>query len=170
MGFIKRITLLGICVALTAACQPKQKRAPVTAGKVLTGEYAGKAFTLATGNATQVMQDLIDDFNAMDAEGLWQHSADTVMMYMPEGPTVPLTQEAMAQMFATVDSLNWQVEGYVPVQIEGSDYVHVLVQGTEHSYLKDGTEQHRKLFERFVFKNDTLLEVHQWTAALPSDE
>ncbi len=170
MGIAKRIALLGICIVLTAACQPKQEQAPATAGKVLMGDYAGKAFTIATGNATQTMQDLIDNFNAMDAEALWTQSADTVLMYMAEGPVVPLTQEAMAEMFATVDSLNWQVGAYVPVKIEGSEYVHVLAQGTEHSYFKDGTEQHRKLFERFVFRNDTLLEVHQWTAALPEEE
>jgi hypothetical protein len=166
------LTGIIVCVFLIAACQPQdnQQEAPAN-GMVLTGGLSGNAFTIATGNEDEIMMDLIEAFNRMDAEALWASSADTISFHRSDGTVGPLTQADMAGFFSTVDSLSWDVDAVIPVQAQGSNRVSVLVDSRETLYMKDGTVDRMKLFERFIFEDGLLVGVRQWKAAMsPEDQ
>jgi len=160
--------LLGIFIV--AACQPAQEQAIPSNGRVLTGNMSGREFAIATGNEDELVMDLNDAFNAMDADALWEISADTVTMHNTDGDIIPFTKAAMEELFASVDSIDWELDAVIPVQVIGSSRVNVFTDGVETLYFSDGTVDSKKLFERFVFEDGVLTAVYQWEAALPAEE
>lgn len=152
------------CLAVSIAWQPVQ--AQETAGKVMVGEFKGNGFSMATGNEGDLMMEIIEAFNDMNAAKLWEHSADTVNFLGADGVPVPLTEDAMAGLFATMDSVKWEVMAVIPVQVVGSEYVNIFVDGYETLYPKGGDMEKKRLMERFLFKDEKLLAIYQWTGAL----
>lgn len=163
------ITLL--VIAITVACQPQQTDPePAANGNVFTGPMEGSAFTIATGEEYNTFLELHTAFNQMDLDGVWAFSKDTVTIHMADGNTAPFTKEDMGGLFASMDSLSWDLIAVIPVRVEGSDKVNILVDGLEFFYYKDRTTERKKLFERFVFEDHRLTEVFQWDAAIPGSE
>jgi len=170
------ITGIITCALLMAACQPKQdenenepQELP-TNGMIMTGELSGSEFTIATGDEYQTFMQMVEDFNRMDAEALWAHSADTVSFQTADGNVGPLTKADMAGMFSAMDSVSWEMQSVIPVQVAGTNLVKIIADSKEYFYRKDGTVDSQKLLEEFTFDNGTMMKVRQWTAQLPEDE
>lgn len=157
-------------IFVIAACQPTQNMdsSPVTAGAVMNEEGEAEwKLMMATGEEGDIMLNMIEAFNNMDAEAVFANSADTVMMYAADGMTVPMTSEAMSGWFATMDSVKWDITAIIPVTREESDRVSVIVDGMQTDYYSDGTVDSYKLMERFVFENGKMTTVYQYTAMMP---
>lgn len=166
---IQKFTFI-LCLAFAAACQPvEDQQEAVSNGMVLQGSDEGKAYTIATGNEDELFMEVIDAFNTMDAEALWTHSADTITFHMVDGAVAPLTKSDMAGMFSSMDSVQWDVHSVIPVQIEGNSRVYILTEGTESFFPKNGPADRHKLFERFVFEDQKIVEIHQWQATMPGE-
>jgi uncharacterized lipoprotein YehR (DUF1307 family) len=169
---MKYLSLVGgiiLSILMVAACQPQESSQPVenpSNGMAISGEYEGNEFTIATGNEDEVFMDMAEAFNRMDAEALWQNSADTVMMRNIEGVEIPLTESDMAGFFSSADSLSWDIDAVIPVKTTGSDVVRILVDSREVVYMKDGNVMKKHLFEEFTFKNGKMVKVRQWDAAM----
>jgi len=158
-----------VCLLVMAGCQSSGDEQEVPSnGMVMTGEYSGSAFAIATTYEDEIFMDMVEAFNNMDAEALWKSAADTVMFHQADGTVGPLTQEDMAGFFSSVDSLSWEMDAVIPVKAVGSNRVNILADGREILYMKDGTVQRMKLFERFIFEEGTLVGVRQWKAEMPA--
>lgn len=176
-----RIGFIILSLLVITACQPEAEQQKGNAqdtmqkeiasgGNVFEGEYKGQPFTIATGNEYELFMEVQKAFNNMDAEAIWQHSADTVAYRTSSGDMVPLTQNYMAEFFNSADSLSWDMLSVIPVHVENSDQVFILVDSREVVYNKNGTVNRSKLFERFEFKNDKIVAVYQWVANQESDQ
>lgn len=151
------------------ACQPTEESQPekATSGMILSGDHNGKAFAMATGNEPEIFMEMVDAFNNRDAEMLWTHAADTITMHAADGMVRPMTQADMAGFFSAADSLSWEIDEVIPVQVEGTNRVKILSDGREIVYMKNGTVTKKKLFEEFTFEDEQLVSVRQWTAQMP---
>lgn len=162
---------LVVCLAVLVGCQSADSDQEVPSnGMVMSGEYSGSAFTIATTYEDEIFMDMVEAFNNMDAEALWASATDTVMFHQADGTVGPLTQADMAGFFSTVDSLRWELDAVIPVKAVGSNRVNILADGREILYMKDGSVQRMKLFERFIFEEGTLVGVRQWKAEMPANQ
>lgn len=152
-------------------CQPSANNSePVPSnGSVLTGDLAGNEFLMATGDEDEKMMDLVDAFNRMDLDGVWEHIADTISFHGADGYEGPFTKDMLGDLFSTADSVSWQVWAVIPVQVKGSNRVSVLIDSHEKIYLKDGSVNEHKLFERFIFEDGTITGIRQWNAAVSAE-
>ena len=169
MKYLSLVSGIIVSVLMVAACQPQESSQPVETpsnGMIMSGEYEGDEFTIATGNEDEIFMDMAEAFNRMDAEALWAYSADTVMMRNIEGVEIPLTQADMAGFFSSADSLSWDIDAVIPVKTTGSDVVRILVDSREVVYMKDGNVMKKHLFEEFTFKDGKMVKVRQWDAAM----
>jgi len=130
----------------------------------------GHSFSIAAGDEYETFMKVKKAFNNRDADAIWKYSADTVAYHVSGGGTVPLTRDYMADFFGSVDSLKWEMNSVLPVKITNSDRVEMLVDSRETLYHKDGTIDTNRLFERFVFKNNIIAAVYQWTAEVGNAE
>ena len=166
--FLGKLGLM-VCLAVLVGCQSGDDNQEVPSnGMVMSGEYSGSAFTIATTYEDEIFMDMVAAFNNMDAEALWASAADSVMFYQSDGTVGPLTQEDMAGFFSTVDSLSWELDAVIPVKAVGSNRVNIFADGREILYMKTGSVQRMKLFERFIFEEGTLVSIHQWKAEMPA--
>lgn len=160
-----------VALAMLVGCQSADTVQEVPSnGMVMTGDYSGSAFTIATTYEDEIFMDMVEAFNNRDAEALWASAADTVMFHQSDGTVGPLTQADMAAFFSSVDSLSWEMNAVIPVKAVGSNRVNVLVDSREVAYMNDGSVVRRKLFERFIFEEGTLVSVRQWEAAMPANQ
>jgi hypothetical protein len=159
---IKPYCLLFLLAFLLTALESKAQ--DTSNGMVFTGDLKGNAFTIATGDAYDIFLNVVDAYNQRDASAIWLHSADTVAYHPSSGGVVPMTKDHMAGFFSTVDSLKWEMNAVIPVQVVGSNRVNILVDSKQTLYKKDGTVREFKVFERFVFENRKIVAVHQWKA------
>lgn len=158
-----------LVLAVMVGCQSAETDQEVPSnGMVMTGDYSGSAFTIATTYEDEIFMDMVEAFNNMDAEALWESAADTVMFHQSNGTVGPLTQADMAAFFSSADSLSWEIDAVIPVKAAGSNRVNILVDSREVVYMNDGSVMRRKLFERFIFEEGTLVGVRQWEAAMPA--
>ena len=171
MRTISNFCMLTFMLLMVSACQPAQDQQSQAAnGMVLHGANEGKEFLIATGNEDEIFMEVVDAFNRMDIDALWEVSADTIIFHGVDGTVGPLTKSDMSGMFSSMDSVRWSVDAVIPVQVEGSQQVNILADGTEWIFPKEGESSHRKLFERFVFEDGVIVEVHQWAAGGIVDE
>ena len=160
-----------LALAVMVGCQPSESDQEVPSnGMVMTGDYSGSAFTIATTYEDEIFMDMVEAYNNMDAEELWASSADTIEFHGSDGSVGPLTQADMEAFFSSVDSLSWEMDAVIPVKAVGSNRVNILVDSREVVYMNDGSVQRRKLFERFIFEEGTLVGVRQWEAAMPANQ
>ncbi|MEJ2005765.1 MAG: hypothetical protein P8X57_12570 [Cyclobacteriaceae bacterium] len=149
--------------------QPETEPVAVSNGIIFSGDMEGSEFVMASGDEMDHFVTRIEDFNNMDVEAVWTHSADTIAMYRPDGTVIPLTKEGLGEMFAATDSIEWGVEYAVPVEVEGTNTVKILVDGYETLYFKDGTVASGKLYEVFTFEDGKITEIEQWSAEFPQE-
>lgn len=163
-----------IIMVVMTSCQPQTQNGqqePVSNGMVLTGDMMGKEFVIATGDQDEIVMDLVGAFNRMNLDSVWMHAADTIAFHGSDGYVGPFTKADMKNLFDNVDSLRWVVHAVIPIKLEGTEgRMSVFADGEETIYMKDGTVQRKKLFERFIFRGDTLVGVRQWEAAMPGDK
>lgn len=172
MKYLSLVSVIIISILMVTACQPQESSQPVETpsnGMAMTGEYEGDEFIIATGNEDEIFMEMAEAFNRMDAEALWENSADTVIMRNVEGAEIPLTQADMAGFFSSADSLSWDIDAIIPVKTTGSDVVRILVDSREVFYMKDGNVMKKHLFEEFTFENGKMVKVRQWDAAMADD-
>lgn len=168
--YLGRYGLL-IALAMMVGCGSAETDQVVPSnGMVMTGDYSGSAFTIATTYEDEIFMDMVEAFNNRDAEALWASAADTVTFHQSDGTVGPLTQEDMAAFFSSVDSLSWEMDAVIPVKAVGSNRVNILADSREVVYMNDGSVLRRKLFERFIFEEGTLVGVRQWEAAMPASQ
>jgi len=166
----KSFLLLALGITFLVACQSEEKTdnsdKPPANGKIFTALGQDDAFIIGRGNEDELVIDMLEAFNKMDAEALWEHAADSVLFRFRDGTVDTLTQADMSAYFASVDSVQWMVGALIPIEIVGGDRVSVLTDGTETIYHKNGSVEKFKLFERFIFENSKLVAVHQWEAGI----
>lgn len=169
MKNLSAITVVLVSVLLMGACQlqnSSQQEIP-TSGKIMSGELSGSEFAIATGNELDNFMKIVEAFNRMDAEGIWAFSADTVSMRGADGTQGHLTQADFEGLFSTIDSLSWDIDSVVPLQVTGTSTVKIMADTREVFHMKDGSVMRTRLFEEFTFEDGILTGVRQWTADLP---
>lgn len=173
MGYFKKLTGILLCVLTVIGCQPQQSaeepQEPVSGGMIMNGELSGSEFAIATGTEMDTFMTIAERFNEMDAAGIWEFSADTVSMIMTDGSTQMLTQAAFEGMFATLDSVSWEMDAVIPLQVVGTDLVKIMIDSHEIMYMKDGSVSNIRLFEEFTFDDGILTNVRQWSAEVPEE-
>lgn len=166
--YLGRIALI-VLLAVMFGCRPVESEQEIPSnGMAMTGDYSGSTFTIATTYEDEIFMDMVEAFNNRDAEALWESAADTVMYHQSDGTVGPLTQADMAAFFSSVDSLSWEINAVIPVKAVGGNHVNILADSREVVYMNDGSVLRRKLFERFIFEEGTLVGVRQWEAAMPT--
>jgi len=80
-----------------------------------------------------------------------------------------LTKEDMTGYFTTVDSLTWDLNYAIPLQVAGTNIVKSILDTREISYMKNGQVNRVNLLEEFTLENEKMGTVRQWSAELPAD-
>lgn len=155
-----KLLLLVICI-IFSSCQLFQEPSN---GKIFTALGQDDAFAIATSNEDEIVVDILEAYNKMDAKAIWEHAQDSVLFQYYNGAMDTLTMADMNNYFASVDSVQWMFSAIIPIKIIGGKRVSVLTDGTSTIYHKDGTQERFKLFERFIFKDKKLVGVTQWRA------
>jgi hypothetical protein len=156
-----KLLLLLVACTLLSSCHLFQEPSN---GKIFTALGQDDAFAIATGNEDEIVIDILEAYNKMDAEAIWKHAQDSVYFQYYTGETDTLTLAGMNRYFASVDSVQWMVGAVIPIKIIGGERVSVLTDGTSTIFHKDGTKERFKLFERFIFQDEKLVGVTQWRA------
>jgi len=172
--FTLKICIAFCSIGLLLGCRPvntDNDKAVSSNGKILTGDLAGSEFVIADGNEDEMVMDMIDAFNNMDIDGVWENIADTISFHGADGYEGPFTKDMLAGYFAEADSVQWEVWVVIPIQVKGDRQVSVLVESHEKIYMKDGSHTEHKLFERFIFEDGQVTSIRQWDAeAAASDK
>ncbi|MDZ7755990.1 hypothetical protein [Rhodohalobacter sp.] len=169
---ISKLTAVILVLGFTLlGCQQQQanQQELQSGGLILSGELSGSEFTIATGDELDHFMQMVEAFNQMDAAAIWEFSADSVSILGAEGNLNYVTQADFEGMFSTIDSLSWEIDAAIPVQVTGTDIVKILADTREVMNYKDGTVMRVRLMEEFTFEDGLLTGVRQWTAELPED-
>lgn len=161
MKLIPKLILLLLTTSVLSSCHLFQEPSN---GKIFTALGQDDAFAIATSNEDEIVIDILEAYNKMDAEAIWEHAQDSVYFQYYTGETDTLSQADMNNYFASVDSVQWMVGAVIPIKIIGGKRVSVLTDGTSTIFHKDGTQERFKLFERFIFQDKKLVGVSQWRA------
>ena len=145
------------------------KNEVTSGGVILSGEHSGNEFTIAIGDELDIFMQMVDAFNQKDVAAIWEFSADSVSILGAEGNLNYVTQADFEGMFSAIDTLSWEVDAAIPVQVTETDIVKILADTREVVNYKDATVSRVRLMEEFTFENGQLTGVRQWTAALPED-
>ncbi|MFN1834941.1 hypothetical protein AB2B38_006740 [Balneola sp. MJW-20] len=164
--------VMGImCSMLLVSCQQDMGTSePVMNGMIMSDGQPDRQLMMASSNEDDILWEVSQAFNNMDAAGVFAHSTDTVRFISADGYRGPFTQAMMEEQFATLDSIHWNISAIIPVQGEGSESVSVLVDGSEEVWGKDGSYETYRLFERFVFEDGKFHTVYQWSGVIPEPD
>jgi len=171
MNISKIIAVILVFTFTVLGCQQQQtnQNEVTSGGVILSGEHSGNEFTIATGDELDIFMQMVDAFNQKDAAAIWEFSADSVSILGVEGNLNYVTQADFEGMFSSIDSLSWEVDAAIPVQVTDTEIVKILADTREMMNYNDGTTTRVRLMEEFTFENGQLTGVRQWSAALPED-
>ena len=134
----KKIILLFI-VATLFSCETKTIEVPVKGGEIAVGPNAGSKFYIVSDDNVELTKTLINAYNNMDIDGMYEVLPDTVMWFAPKlKDPIPADRKFMKEYFSQYDSISQVVQGYIPHQWEGQENTVVSVASREIKYKKDG--------------------------------
>jgi hypothetical protein len=154
---MKKIVLLGALVASVFSVS-----AQTTAGKIFSGPDAGKGFQLGSEKSSQVILDMIKDYNSNDSEKDLSH-------YSPE--MQKKTGDFNKKWHAYAKKINNVPYAILPIKVAGSTDEIVMLQSTEEREAIDGSKQKMNLFELFkVDKSGKISDFNQFSRIPASNE
>lgn len=154
---MKKIVLLGALVVSVFSVS-----AQTTAGKIFSGPDAGKGFQLGSEKSSQVILDMVKDYNSNDSEKDLSH-------YSPE--MQKKTGDFNKKWHAYAKKLNNVPYAILPIKVAGSTDEIVMLQSTEEREAIDGSKQKMNLFELFkVDKSGKISDFNQFSRIPASNE
>ena len=154
---MKKIVLLGALVASVFSVS-----AQTTAGKIFSGPDAGKGFQFGSEKNSQVILDMVKDYNSNDSEKDLSH-------YSPE--MQKKTGDFNKKWHAYAKKINNVPYAILPIKVAGSTDEIVMLQSTEEREAIDGSKQKMNLFELFkVDKSGKISDFNQFSRIPASNE
>lgn len=154
---MKKIVLLGALVASVFSVS-----AQTTAGKIFSGPDAGKGFQFGSEKNSQVILDMVKDYNSNDSEKDLSH-------YSPE--MQKKTGDFNKKWHAYAKKINNVPYAILPIKVAGSTDEIVMLQSTEEREAIDGSKQKMNLFELFkVDKSGKISDFNQYSRIPASNE
>ncbi|MDE2393786.1 MAG: hypothetical protein KGM03_08695, partial [Cytophagales bacterium] len=136
--------------------------AQTTAGKIFSGPDAGKGFQLGSEKSSQVILDMVKDYNSNDSEKDLSH-------YSPE--MQKKTGDFNKKWHAYAKKINNVPYAILPIKVAGSTDEIVMLQSTEEREAIDGSKQKMNLFELFkVDKSGKISDFNQFSRIPASNE
>ncbi|MHA8095000.1 hypothetical protein ACMH5Q_08895 [Aquirufa lenticrescens] len=125
-------------------------------GKFITAdpknEVNGRAFQFSNRGEIEAMEKFNKAYNAMDITTVLTFFAEKVKITDFDGNKLELTKKDLSQMMDGYTSLDWKINGILPIKIAYTDPVSgVFVTSTEKRVSKDGSVWNRSLVEIFQF-------------------
>lgn len=125
-------------------------------GKFITAdpknEVNGRPFQFSNRGEVEAIEKLNKAYNAMDITASLDFFADKVTITDFDGNKVVVTKNDLRAMFDGYTSLDWKINGILPIKIAYTDPVSgVFVTSTEKRVSKDGSVWHKSLVEIFQF-------------------
>ena len=160
----KVIVLLAIFISISSCSdQVLEKEVNKKAGEWVS---SGTKFLMGSDKQVEIVKNLLSNYAAMDAEGVFLNLKDTVRFFPfnAEKP-VMMTVKDQKEMFSLYDSIISKPVYFLPYELEGVRSL-VEVTSTETKYKKDGTVEKDLFLEKFIFGDDGKIHtVRQWRAA-----
>jgi hypothetical protein len=160
----KVIVLLAIFISISSCSdQVLEKEVNKKAGEWVS---SGTKFLMGSDKQVEIVKNLLSNYAAMDAEGVFLNLKDTVRFFPfnAEKP-VMMTVKDQKEMFSLYDSIISKPVYFLPYELEGVRSL-VEVTSTETKYKKDGTLEKDLFLEKFIFGDDGKIHtVRQWRAA-----
>ena len=160
----KVIVLLVIFISISSCSnQIVDKEVNKKAGEWVS---SGTKFFMGSDEQVEIVKNLLSNYAAMDAEGVFLNLKDTVRFFPfnAEKP-VMMTVKDQKEMFSLYDSIISKPVYFLPYELEGVRSL-VEVTSTETKYKKDGTLEKDLFLEKFIFGDDGKIHtVRQWRAA-----
>ena len=160
----KVIVLLAIFISISSCSdQVLEKEVNKKAGEWVS---SGTKFLMGSDKQVEIVKNLLSNYAAMDAEGVFLNLKDTVRFFPfnAEKP-VMMTVKDQKEMFSLYDSIISKPVYFLPYELEGVRSL-VEVTSTETKYKKDGTIEKDLFLEKFIFGDDGKIHtVRQWRAA-----
>lgn len=154
---MKKIVLFGALVASVFSVS-----AQTTAGKIFSGPDAGKGFQFGSEKSSQVILDMVKDYNSNDSEKDLSH-------YSPEMQKI--TGDFNKKWHAYAKKINNVPYAILPIKVAGSTDEIVMLQSTEEREAIDGSKQKMNLFELFkVDKSGKISDFNQFSRIPASNE
>lgn len=125
-------------------------------GKFITAdpknEVNGRPFQFSNRGEVEAIEKLNKAYNAMDITASLDFFADKVTITDFDGNKVVVTKNDLRAMFDGYTSLDWKINGILPIKIAYTDPVSgVFVTSTEKRVSKNGSVWHKSLVEIFQF-------------------
>lgn len=125
-------------------------------GKFITAdpnnEVNGRAFQFSNRGEVEAMEKFNKAYNAMDVATVLTFFAEKVKITDFDGNKLELTKKDLSQMMDGYTSLEWKINGILPIKIAYTDPVSgVFVTSTEKRVAKDGSVWNKSLVEIFQF-------------------
>lgn len=125
-------------------------------GKFITAdpknEVNGRAFQFSNRGEVEAMEKFNKAYNAMDITTVLTFFAEKVKITDFDGNKLELTKKDLSQMMDGYTSLDWKINGILPIKIAYTDPVSgVFVTSTEKRVAKDGSVWNKSLVEIFQF-------------------
>ncbi len=125
-------------------------------GKFITAdpknEVNGRPFQFSNRGEVEAIEKLNKAYNAMDITATLDFFADKVTITDFDGNKVVVTKNDLRAMVDGYTSLDWKINGILPIKIAYTDPVSgVFVTSTEKRISKDGSVWHKSLVEIFQF-------------------
>ena len=125
-------------------------------GKFITAdpknEVNGRAFQFSNRGEVEAMEKFNKAYNAMDVATVLTFFAEKVKITDFDGNKLELTKKDLSQMMDGYTSLDWKINGILPIKIAYTDPVSgVFVTSTEKRVAKDGSVWNKSLVEIFQF-------------------
>lgn len=125
-------------------------------GKFITAdpknEVNGRAFQFSNRGEIEAMEKFNKAYNAMDITTVLTFFAEKVKITDFDGNKLELTKKDLSQMMDGYTSLDWKINGILPIKIAYTDPVSgVFVTSTEKRVSKDGSVWNKSLVEIFQF-------------------
>ena len=160
----KVIVLLVIFISISSCSnQIVDKEVNKKAGEWVS---SGTKFFMGSDEQVEIVNNLLSNYAAMDAEAVFLNTRDTVRFFPfnAEKP-VMMTVTDQKEMFSLYDSIISKPVYFLPYELDGIRSL-VEVTSTETKYKKDGTVEKDLFLEKFIFGDDGKIHtVRQWRAA-----
>ena len=115
-------------------------------------EYTGRPLVFSNRGEVEVIEQLMQDYNNMNAEGFFGVFAEGAVIEGFEGEVTPITLEMLQGYFDTLASVSWKLYAIVPLKIYNTDPASgVTVFSREVRTSKDGSVWEKDLVENFYF-------------------
>jgi hypothetical protein len=116
------------------------------------GETNGRPFQFSNRGEVEAIEKLNKAYNAMDITATLDFFADKVTITDFDGNKVILAKNDLRAMVDGYTSLDWKINGILPIKIAYTDPVSgVFVTSTEKRVAKDGSVWNKSLVEIFQF-------------------